>query len=224
MRQLPVLTRQPVRSYMLRPGRITKAQRRALTQNWEKFGIVNQESMLDLQTVFGRRAPTVLEIGFGNGEVLLELAQTELDTNFLGIETYRSGIGSLLRSIAQQGLSNIRVMHEDATVAVPRRLPDNSLTKVLILFPDPWPKTRHRKRRLVQVDFIDKVADKLQSGGVLQLATDWQDYATAMHRVVLSTERFHQISEGHHKRLSTAFERRGHAAGHTIYDLLYECV
>ena len=221
---LPPLTRQPIRSYVLRGGRVTRAQRRALVQSWKKFGIADQKGMLDLQTAFQRRASTVLEIGFGNGEVLAESAQAAPETNFLGIETYRSGIGSLLHKIEQQGLSNIRIVHEDAVVFVPQRLPDLSLREVLILFPDPWPKTRHHKRRLVQASFIDKIADKLELHGVLQLATDWQDYARAMHSAVLSTRRFRQLNLAQHKKLSTAYGRRGRAAGHAIHYLRYELI
>ena len=212
----------PIRSYMLRGGRATKAQRYALQAYWKDYGIdVNNHLPLDLETIFKRKAPRVLEIGFGNGEVLAAMAETDPDTDFIGIEVYPPGIGALLNKIKTKALSNIKIIREDAAVAVPQCFTNGSLNKILILFPDPWPKKRHHKRRLIQTSFVDMLADKLCPDGVLQLATDWDDYAEEMHTAIAESNRYQKIDTPPLRPI-TGFERRGKALNHPIHDLQYK--
>ena len=210
----------PVRSYVLRKGRITKAQHRALREYWAAFGIETTDRMLDLNTIFHREAPVVLEIGFGNGEVLATLAETNPDTDFIGIEVYPSGIGALLNKIKANTLTNIRIIRGDAKRVIPSCFADRCLSKIIILFPDPWPKKRHYKRRLIQADFVNTLANKLRPGGILHLATDWQNYAQAIHNTIIECGRY-QKSDKAASRPTTAFERRGWKLGHRIYELQY---
>ena len=216
----PTLPQYPIRSYVLRKGRITKAQQRALQAYWTDYGIETRNRPLDLDAIFGRKAPTVLEIGFGNGEVLATLAETEPDTNFIGIEVYAAGIGALLNKIKTKALTNIRIIQADATAVIPQCFTDRCLRKILILFPDPWPKKRHHKRRLIQPHFVNILADKLCRDGILHLATDWQNYAGAIHEAIIKCGRYQKLDIPP-SRPTTAFERRGHALKHRIYELQY---
>ena len=216
----PKVIHSPVRSYVLRKGRVTKAQHRALREYWETFSIETTDRMLDLNTIFHREAPVVLEIGFGNGEVLATLAEANPDTDFIGIEVYPSGIGALLNKIKINALTNIRIIRGDAMRIIPSCFADRCLSKIMILFPDPWPKKRHYKRRLIQTDFVNTLADKLRGGGILHLATDWQNYAQAMHDAIIECGRY-QKSDKVPLRPTTAFERRGWKLGHRIYELQY---
>jgi tRNA (guanine-N7-)-methyltransferase len=170
-----------VRSYVLRSGRITAAQQRALSELWPRYGIEFHSQRLDLRAVFGRSAPVILEIGFGNGEYLLRRARREPERNFLGVEVHRPGVGHLLLEAAQANIDNLRIIAHDAVEVLEQQIPAGSLEEVLLLFPDPWPKKRHHKRRLVQPPFIALVASRLHVGGRLQIATDWQPYAEQMH-------------------------------------------
>ena len=219
-------TTRPVRSYVLREGRLTPAQRRALQRHWPRYGIELHEGTFDPATIFGHDTKVVLEIGFGNGEVLEAMAENNPETGFLGVEVWRPGIGSLLRKAAEKNLSNVRVIREDATEVV-RRLTGASLDEVLILFPDPWPKTRHHKRRLVQIPFAATLADALRSGGLLHLATDWPSYARTMHAAIRDTDRFKDVSENLDGEAplrlpSSRFERRARARHRRIFHLFYK--
>ena len=210
----------PIRSYVLRKGRITKAQQHALQTYWTEYGIEAVNRPLDLDAIFGRKAPTVLEIGFGNGEVIATLAEAEPDTNFMGIEVYSAGIGALLNKIKTKALTNVRIIRADATAVIPQCFADRCLRKILILFPDPWPKKRHHKRRLIQPNFVNMLADKLCRDGILHLATDWQNYAEAIHEAIIKCGRYQKLNIPPY-RPTTAFERRGQALKHRIYELQY---
>jgi tRNA (guanine-N7-)-methyltransferase len=216
-----------IRSYVRRESRITPAQLRALGELWPRYGIPEGQAPLDWPSVFGRRAPVILEIGFGNGEALAAAAAAHPENNYLGIEVHRPGAGSLLRRIEVGTLSNVRVLLGDASEILAQRIPDASLAAVHLFFPDPWPKKRHHKRRLVQPEFAALVARKLEAGGYFHLATDWPAYAEHMAAVLSRTEglvdasgegRFQELVVG---RLSTRFEQRGRRLGHEVRDLVY---
>lgn len=214
-----------VRSYVKREGRITQGQLKALGQLWPKCGI-NPHGVLDFNKVFGREADTTLEIGFGNGESLLQMAQAQTDMNFLGIEVYSPGVGRLLASIHAQRLTNVRVIMQDAVEVFRENIPDNSLCRVMIFFPDPWPKKRHHKRRLIQPEFVSLVVSKLKPKGVIHCATDWENYAEQMLDVLSSEANLENSSDkdGYAKRPDyrplTKFERRGKSLGHSVWDLI----
>jgi tRNA (guanine-N7-)-methyltransferase len=216
-----------IRSYVRRESRITPAQLRALGELWPRYGIPEGQAPLDWPSVFGRRAPVILEIGFGNGEALVAAAAAHPENNYLGIEVHRPGVGSLLRRIEVGTLNNVRVLLGDASEILAQRIPDASLAAVHLFFPDPWPKKRHHKRRLVQPEFAALVARKLEAGGYFHLATDWPAYAEHVAAVLSRTEglvdasgegRFQELVAG---RLSTRFEQRGRRLGHEVRDLVY---
>lgn len=215
-----------VRSFVRRAGRLTTAQRLALENHWSEFGL-EIEGALDLDAVFGRAAARHLEIGFGMGDALLSVAQAAPDQDFLGIDVYEPGIGRALRGIADLGLSNVRLVRGDAVDLCTLSLADASLDSVLIFFPDPWPKKRHHKRRLISTKFVTLLAAKLKSGARLQLATDWRDYAFWMLEVIENSGLFEniagsgQFSERPGSRPLTKFERRGQRLGHDVFDLVY---
>lgn len=217
----------PIRSYVRREGRMTAAQQRALETLWPEFGIEPAESPLDLKRVFGRVAPVTLEIGFGNGEALLAMAAAHPERDYLGIEVHRPGVGQLLNGLAAGGLSNVRVIIGDASEFLAQRIADGSLDAVHLFFPDPWPKQRHHKRRLVQPGFAALVRSKLKIDGVWHLATDWEDYAEQMRAVLEAAEGFGNtvgsgcFAPGPGERPRTKFEVRGRRLGHGVWDLRY---
>ena len=213
--------RRGVRSFALRAGRLTTGQRRALDAYWPAYGLV-PDGVLDFAAVFGRRAPLTLEIGFGNGDNLLAMAAAEPQADFVGVEVHRPGIGRLLRNAAETGLSNLRVICADAAEVLRCNAPDRSFDRVLVLFPDPWPKRRHHKRRLLAPPFIAMLADRMRAGGMLYLATDWREYADAIREAVMGSGRFEPVDGGCPGRhCETRFEQRGRAAGHRTVELLY---
>jgi tRNA (guanine-N7-)-methyltransferase len=215
-----------VRSYVMRAGRATDAQRRALIDLWPRFGVSYAQAVLDLSALFGRSAPCTLEIGFGNGEHLLARAQAEPERDFLGAEVHRPGIGHLLRIAAAAEIRNLRIIDHDAVEVLQQQIAPGSLDELQILFPDPWPKKRHHKRRLIQPEFAALAASRLRSGGRLRLATDWAPYAEHMRLVldacpmlaVIVPESDTPESTG---RAATRFERRGLRLGHQVHDLSY---
>ncbi len=216
------------RTYVRREGRTTTAQRRALDHLWADYGIDPGAGPVDLTAIFARSAPCVLEIGFGMGETLTTLAQAHPELNFLGADIYRPGIGHALLELQRLQLSNVRIANADIRELVEHALPAASLAAVLIFFPDPWPKKRHHKRRLVQTEFMHAIARVLAPGGRLHMATDWQDYAEHITTVMQLLPEFAPCSEPSQRtpfciaRPSTKFERRGLRLGHTISDLIYE--
>lgn len=212
-----------IRSFVRREGRLTGAQQRALTTLWERFG-VSATGPLDLEALFGRRAARILEIGFGNGESLAAQALTQPEVDFLGIEVHRPGIGHLLLEAERLGLANLRVVCADAVEVMERQLPDACLDRIQIFFPDPWPKKRHHKRRLIQPAFAGLLARKLKTGGHLHLATDWEDYARQMLAVLEATPGL-RAGGGRLEppgRPPTRFESRGRQLGHAVWDILFE--
>jgi tRNA (guanine-N7-)-methyltransferase len=216
-----------IRSYVRRESRMTPAQVRALGELWPCYGIPEATAPLDWPAIFGRAAPVILEIGFGNGEALAAAAAAYPEQDYLGIEVHRPGAGSLLRRIEAGTLSNVRVMLGDASEILAQRIPDASLTAVHLFFPDPWPKKRHHKRRLVQPDFAALVARKLAPDGYFHLATDWPAYAQHMVRVLSGTEGLVDASGTEEfqkqvtERCATRFEQRGRRLGHEVRDLVY---
>ncbi|MDH3343450.1 MAG: tRNA (guanosine(46)-N7)-methyltransferase TrmB, partial [Gammaproteobacteria bacterium] len=162
---------------MRREGRLTEGQRRGLEEQWPTCGVEPSSEMLDLDQVYGRSAPRILEIGFGMGESLAAMASAHPENDYLGIEVYRPGVGSLLRQVGENGSTNVRVISEDAVIVLAKMIPDNSLDRLQLFFPDPWHKKRHHKRRIVQPDFVALICKKLKPGGVFHMATDWQAYA-----------------------------------------------
>ena len=218
----------PPRTFVRRQGRITQAQRRALQSHSDLLIEDAHGEALQMQKLFGRRAPLWLEIGFGNGATLAALATNKPDHDFLGIEVHKPGVGRLLLEIDKQALRNMRIVTCDAVEFVERRIADASVSRILILFPDPWPKKRQHKRRMLQPGYAQTLAGKLLPGGVLHLATDWPEYAEQMLSVLNSIESLRNLSsEGRYAeppdyRIPTRFELRGRRLGHPVHDLLFE--
>lgn len=213
-----------IRSYVLRQGRLTKAQQHALDNYWNDLAIEADGKIIDFDSVFENEAPVTLEIGFGNGESLVQQAMAHPEKNFLGIEVHTPGVGHCLHRIHQEGLSNIKVMRHDATLVLKQQVPDQSLSCVQLFFPDPWHKKRHHKRRILQQDFIDCIYDKLVQDGLFHMATDWEDYAEHMRDEMDSSEKFTLQSEQRGERPLTKFESRGLRLGHGVWDLTYRKV
>jgi tRNA (guanine-N7-)-methyltransferase len=217
--------RRGVKSYVQRAGRITRAQERALEELWPQWGVEFLPAPLDLDALFGRAAPRILEIGIGDGESLLALAAAHPERDYLGVEVHRPGIGHCLLGIASSGITNVRLLSHDAVEVLEQRLPDASLDEVLLYFPDPWPKKRHHKRRIVQPGFAGLVARKLKPGATFRLATDWAPYAEHMLEVLRGSPSFANASPtGDYvprpgSRPQTKFERRGARLGHEVFDL-----
>ncbi|MDE2090698.1 MAG: tRNA (guanosine(46)-N7)-methyltransferase TrmB [Gammaproteobacteria bacterium] len=219
--------RRRVRSFVRREGRLTPAQRRALETLLPRYGLQTTPPVWDLVKVFGRDAQRTLEIGFGNGENLLALARAHADQDFIGIEVHRPGVGYLLNRLASEDVANMRVICDDAQEVLKRCMPDASLDRVLLYFPDPWPKKRHHKRRLVQPEFVTLLAAKLKAGGLFHAATDWPEYAQHMTEVLSAAPEFSRITavdaamQGQTRSL-TRFERRGIHLGHTVRELAFK--
>ncbi len=216
-----------VRSYVMRAGRITEAQQRALATLWPRYGIEFNLGALDLARLFGRSAPRSLEIGFGNGEHLLERALADPGRDFLGVEVHRPGVGHLLLAAGKAGITNLRVIAHDAVDVLQHQIPPSSLDEVQLLFPDPWPKARHHKRRLVQPGFAALVASRLRPGGRWHLATDWEPYADSMLAVLTACDALRNCAadggfvDHVMLRAATRFERRGQRLGHQVRELLF---
>jgi tRNA (guanine-N7-)-methyltransferase len=216
-----------VRSFVIRGGRTTLAQQRALAELWPSYGIEWSEQPLDLDSLFGRRAPRIAEIGFGSGENLLQLAARQPQCDYLGIEVHPPGVGRLLLALAARQLTNVRVSRHDAVEVFARQIAPASFDEILVLFPDPWHKKRHHKRRLIQSEFAAILASRLKLGGVLTLATDWQPYAEHMLQVLNSCALLQNSSADagyappSAERAPTRFERRGTRLGHEVFELSY---
>jgi len=217
-----------VRSFVKREGRLTKGQAKALEDNWPTMGLNHQDGLLDFTKVFGNDNPVVLEIGFGMGKSLVEMANNAPDTNFIGIEVHRPGVGACLMDASEAGVTNLRVYEHDAVEVLADCIADSSLAKLQLFFPDPWHKKRHHKRRIVQPEFVENLRSKLKIGGVFHMATDWENYAEHMLEVMTAAEKFKNQSETNDymprpdDRPLTKFEQRGHRLGHGVWDLMFE--
>ena len=221
--------RRPIRSFVLRQGRLTPAQARAFAELWPRYGIDRPPGAdLDLAALFGNDQPVWLEIGFGNGETLATLAARHPERNFLGVEVHGPGVGHLLLACERLGLTNLRLLRQDAVDLLDSGLPPASLAGVYLLFPDPWPKQRHHKRRILNPAFLVKLARVLRPGGTFHAATDWEPYAQQMLEVLTAAgDQFHntagpgQFAPRPADRPLTKFERRGQGLGHGVWDLIF---
>lgn len=215
-----------IHSFVRREGRITHAQQRALVECWEPFGVSADAGLLEPESLFGRRAPLVLEIGFGNGESLAAIAAAHPEWDYLGIEVHRPGVGHLLLRATELQLTNLRILCADAVEVLERQLPDECLDRMQIFFPDPWPKVRHQKRRLIQAQRAALLTRKIKPGGQLHIATDCADYACAILELFNATPDLVNAAGGGFAprpawRPLTRFEQRGQRLGHVIRDLLF---
>jgi len=217
-----------IRSFILREGRLTQGQQRAFEQIWPYYGVEFDGTPLDFPRLFGNDGPVYLEIGFGDGESLAQMAACNPHNNYLGIEMHRPGVGHLLIKLHQQSLTNLRVIRHDAVEVVRQGLKDATLTGLYLFFPDPWHKRRHNKRRILQPEFVDDIARVLRSGGIFHAATDWKEYARHMLRVMTAADAFFENCAGENQyfprpdyRLLTKFEQRGQHLGHDVWDLLF---
>ena len=216
----------PIRSYVVRGGRLTPSQQKAIESQWPRFGLERGQGEVGREQLFGRHAPLVLEIGFGMGDSLVEMARRHPEQDFIGVDVHLPGIGTLLRGIQEHELENVRVCQDDAKQLLSEAIADGGLDRVLVFFPDPWHKKRHHKRRLIQPDFVQLLRRKLAPGGILHLATDWENYAEQMMEVLSAAEGFQNcFGPGQfahqHDRPVTKFEKRGQRLGHGVWDLLF---
>jgi tRNA (guanine-N7-)-methyltransferase len=219
-------TEHRIRSFVTRAGRLSIAQARALEELGPKFLIEYAKAPLDFEQAFGRKAPVILEIGFGMGDTTAHIARGMPEKDFIGVEVHTPGVGSLLKQIGEQGLTNLRLIQHDAVEVLNQMIPDGSLAGVHVFFPDPWHKARHNKRRLLQAPFVKLLAAKLAPGCYLHCATDWEDYAVQMLDVLGSEPLLRNTAEGYAPqpayRPLTKFENRGIKLGHGVWDLVFD--
>ena len=217
-----------IRSFVLRQGRFTPAQQRAFDELWPRFGLDYNGQPRDYDAVFGRQAPRVLEIGFGNGDALRFAARQDPARDYIGIEVHAPGVGRLLNALAEDGSDHVRLYHHDAVEVLRHEVAEGSLDEVRIYFPDPWHKKRHNKRRLIQPEFAALLVSRLRVGGRLHAATDWQDYAEQMWDVLDATTGLVNRAGPRGQvprpdwRPQTHFETRGQKLGHGVWDLVYD--
>jgi len=221
----PTAAHRPIRSYVLRQGRMSVAQKRAYDQLLSRYAVAYTPEALRFAELFGRTAPTILEIGFGMGETTAAIAKAHPHNDYLGIEVHSPGVGSLLKLIDEQQLANVRLIQHDAMDAVEHMIPPDTLAGIHVFFPDPWPKTRHQKRRLIQPPFVRLLASRLVAGGYLHMATDWQEYAEQMLEVLAAEPSLVNSAAGFALRPDyrplTKFEQRGLKLGHGVWDLIF---
>ncbi len=220
----------PIRSYVLRQGRMTAGQGKAMETLWPKFGVELTQTEIDWSQIFERDAPLVVEIGFGMGSSLIEQARTQPSINFIGIEVHTPGVGSCLIEIEKNNLGNLRLINDDAVKALNWMFAEQSLQRVQLYFPDPWHKKRHHKRRIVKPEFVELIGKKLVNKGLFHMATDWQPYADNMLEIMNKKLNFSNLADDGlfiprpDFRPVTKFEKRGHRLGHGIWDLLFETI
>ena len=218
-------TEHRIRSFVTRAGRLSTAQARALEELGPKYLIEYAKAPLDTTAIFGRKAPVILEIGFGMGNTTIHIAKQMPEKDFIGVEVHTPGVGSLLKQIGEEGITNLRAIQHDAVEVLDHMIADGSLAGVHVFFPDPWHKARHNKRRLIQGPFVKKLCDKLEAGGYIHLATDWEDYAVQMLEVLSAEPSLQNTAEGYAPqpayRPLTKFENRGIKLGHGVWDLVF---
>lgn len=216
-----------VRSFVKREGRLTKGQARALELFWQEMGLNHADGVVDFAKLFGNDQPVVLEIGFGMGKSLVEMAKNAPELNFVGIEVHRPGVGACIALAKEEGVDNLKVYEHDAIEILADCIPENSLSTVQLFFPDPWHKKKHHKRRIVQPEFVETIRQKLKVGGVFHMATDWENYAECMLEDMQSAPGFKNLSAQNdyvprpENRPLTKFENRGHRLGHGVWDLQF---
>ncbi len=216
-----------IRSFVIRAGRITVGQKNAFDTWWPLYGLSLYKGSIDPQTIFGRSAPLVLEIGFGMGDSLLEMARNEPEKDFIGIEVHPPGVGKLINNAGKEGLKNLRIYMADAMDVLEDCIPNNCIDRMQLYFPDPWHKKKHNKRRILQPAFVKSLQPKLKTGGVFHMATDWQAYAEHMLEVMQNAPGFSNAeTKGSYAprpeyRPITKFEKRGERLGHGVWDLLF---
>jgi len=223
---VPTSTGKPrtIRSFVRRTGRMTSGQASALERLWPEYGVDIAAGQLDFTELFGRSAPVVLEIGFGNGDTLVEQARQSPELDYLGVEVHVPGVGHCLMQAEKKGVSNLRLVAHDAMEVLETQIADSTLARVNLYFPDPWPKKRHHKRRIIQLEFLRRIARKLRQDGDFFIATDWAGYAEHIDEVIAldacfeQTERRKHAGEAPLGRDTTKFERRGLGKGHAIWD------
>ena len=222
---MPQSSHPPIRSFVLRQGRVSNAQRRAVATLLSVYGIAYAPGVLDFEQLFGRRAPTILEIGFGMGETTARIAQAHPESNYLGIEVHTPGVGSLLKRIAEDGLANLRLVQHDAVEVLEHMIAPAALAGAHVFFPDPWPKKRHHKRRLIQPGFVALLASRLAPGAYVHAATDWQEYAEQILAVFAAEPALANTAPGFAPRPDyrpqTKFESRGLKLGHGVWDIIF---
>lgn len=217
-----------IKSFVIRAGRMTQGQKVAMETGWKDYGLEITEAPLDFQQIFANNKPITLEIGFGMGQSLFTMAQQTPEHNFIGIEVHKPGVGALISLLQEQQLSNVRIFNCDALDVLKQAIPDQSLDRLLLFFPDPWHKARHHKRRIVQPDFAQLVRSKLRIGGIFHMATDWQPYAEHMLEVMQTAAGFQNLATDNpyiprpDERPKTKFEARGEKLGHGVWDLKFE--
>jgi len=210
-----------VRSFVKREGRLTKGQERALNDHWQTMGLNHSDGL------FGNDNPVVLEIGFGMGKSLVEMAKAAPELNFIGVEVHKPGVGACISLAAEEGVENLKVYEHDAIEILADCIPENSLTTVQLFFPDPWHKKKHHKRRIVQADFVEAIRKKLKVGGVFHMATDWENYAECMLEDMQNSQGYKNLSDTNDyvprpdSRPLTKFESRGHRLGHGVWDIQF---
>ena len=218
----------PIRSFVRRAGRLTTSQQRALDELWPQYGLDYAAVPIDFHDLYGRTAPVVLEIGFGNGDTLVEQAEASPDKDFIGIEVHEPGVGHCLIAANAAAVSNLKLIIHDAIEVLGQQVPAASLQRINLYFPDPWPKKRHHKRRIVQPRFLELCADKLEPGGAIHIATDWENYAEHIDEAFAASKQFRCTERREHdgdrpfERPMTKFEKRGLRQGHRIYDWRFE--
>ncbi len=214
-----------IRSFVKRRGHISEAQKRYFQHGLPQWGISFEKAPLDVVSTFGKDAPLWLEIGFGMGETTAQIATQNSDVNYLGVEIFTAGVGSLLKKIDEQNIKNIRIISHDVVEVLQFMIADASLDRVMVYFPDPWPKARHHKRRLIQPGFLSLLLPKLKLGGVIHCATDWQHYAEQMLEVLSAETGLKNTAESYAQRPDTRpltkFENRGLKLGHGVWDLIF---
>lgn len=224
----PQFKPKPIRSFVIRAGRITAGQKNAFDSAWPTYGLSLFDGLMDPEKIFGRSAPLVVEIGFGMGDSLFQMARNESDKNFIGIEVHPPGVGRLINLAHQAGLQNLKVYMADAMDVMEDCIPNDSIDRLQLYFPDPWHKKKHHKRRILQSPFVQKIYPKIKVGGLFHMATDWQPYAEHMLEVMVASEGFvnTQLEAPYAPRPAyrpvTKFERRGEGLGHGVWDLVFK--